>query len=106
MKIIPSIAGLLLAGTLATTVQAGPSKNEVATFCKAEINESLEAVSRVKMKRLRVKSSGTHVTYRVSQEGAEDSRKVTCTYKDGIVSLTDANGDMIVRLADANPTGS
>ena len=102
MKIIPSVVGLFLAGSLVTTVQAGPSKNEVATTCKVQINESFEAVKKVKMKRLREKSSGIHVTYSVFQDGAENTRRVTCIVKDGIVSLIDANGDMVGSLADAS----
>ncbi len=102
MKIMPSIVGLLLAGSVVTTVQAGPSKNEVATACKHQINESFDSVKKIKMKRFREKSSGTHVTYTVYQEGAEDTRRVTCIVNDEIVSLTDKNGDLIRGLADAS----
>ena len=40
MKVLPTIAGLLLAGTFATTAHDGPSTSYVMTQCKAEINDT------------------------------------------------------------------
>lgn len=105
MKIVPTIAGLVLAGSFATAAHAGPSQGEVMTFCKAEVKDTFEDVTRIKTSRFRDKASGTFITFRVSTEGA-DTQKVTCHYKDGITSLTDANGDMIANTGQPENTGS
>lgn len=94
MKVLPTIAGLLLAGTFATTAHAGASQSQVMTQCKAEINDTFEDVSRIRTSRFRTKSSGTYITFRVSMEGAE-AQKVTCSYQNGMVSLADSKGDLI-----------
>ena len=94
MKVLPTIAGLLLAGTFATTAHDGPSTSYVMTQCKAEINDTFEDVSRIRTSRLRTKSSGTYITFRVSTEGA-DAQKITCSYQNGVVSLADSKGDLI-----------
>lgn len=95
MKIVPSIAGLLLAGTFTATAHAGPSKGEVMTMCKAEINATFQEVDRIRTSRYKYKSSGHHVTFKVSSGG--EIEKVTCKHDDGETSLTDANGDMIAK---------
>ena len=105
MKIVPTIAGLLLAGTFATTAHAGPSKGEVMTYCKTEIKDKFEDISRIRTSRFRDKSSGTHITFRVSMENAE-AQQVTCHYKDGIVGLSDANGELIASGVSVANTGT
>lgn len=104
MKIVPTIAGLLLAGTFATTAHAGPSKGEVMTFCKAEINDSYQEVDRIRTSRYKYKSTGHIVTFKVSTGG--EIEKVTCRHKDGETSLTDSNGDMIAKAGSKTSTES
>lgn len=99
MKIVPTIAGLLLAGTFAVSAEAGPSKGEVLTSCKSEINESFDDVSRVRTAKYKYKSTGTFVTFKVSTDG--EIQRVTCTYKDGMASLTDADGELIASKTEA-----
>lgn len=105
MKIVPMIAGVILAGSFATTANAGPAKGEVMTLCKNEIKSSFEDVTRIRTAKLKNRASGTYVTYRVSTESA-DTQKVTCTYKDGIASLTDSEGVMIAGKTDVENAGS
>lgn len=105
MKIVPTIAGVLLAGAFATTANAGPSKGEVMTLCKNEIKSSFEDVTRIRTSKFKDRASGTYVTYRVSTESA-DTQKVTCTFKDGIASLTDSEGVMIAGKTNVDNTGS
>ena len=105
MKIVPTIAGILLAGSFATTANAGPDKGAVMTLCKNEIKSSFEDVTRIRTAKFKDRASGTYVTYRVSTEGA-DTQKVTCTFKDGIASLTDSEGVMIAGKTNVENTGS
>lgn len=105
MKVLPSIVGLVLLGSFATTAQAGPSKNAVMTQCKNEIKNSFEDISRIRTSKFKDRASGTSVTYRVTFKGS-DAQKVTCSYKDGVASLTDANGAMVASKASAENTGS
>ena len=105
MKVLPTIAGIILAGTFATTAHAGPSKSEVMSQCKNEIKNSFEDISRIRTSKFKDRSSGTYVIYRVSFSNA-DAQKVTCSFKDGIASLTDAKGGMIASKLAANNTDS
>ena len=66
MKILPTIAGVLLAGLFATSAHAGPPKGEVMTLCKSEIKSSIDDVVRIRTSRYRDKASGTYITFRVS----------------------------------------
>ena len=105
MKILPTIAGVVLAGSFAVTANADASKGEIMTLCKAEIKESFNDVTRVRTAKFKDRASGTYITYRVSREGA-DTEKVTCTFQDGVASLTDANGAMIASKTSTENTGS
>ena len=105
MKIVTSIASLLLAGTCASTALAGPSQGEVMNYCKAEIKDTFEDISRIRTSRFREKASGTHITFRVSLDDAEN-QNVICHYKDGIVGLTDTNGEMIASGVTVANTGT
>ncbi len=105
MKIVTTIAGIILASAFATTANAGPSKSEVMTQCKTEIKGTFEDVTRIRTNRMKERASGTYVTYKVSFEDAE-SQKVTCTFSDGIASLTDADGVMIAGKTETENTGS
>lgn len=105
MKILPMIAGLVLAGTFAVTTQADTSKGEIMTLCKTEIKDSIDDVTRIRTAKFKDRAAATHVTYRVSTESAE-TQKVTCTFKDGVASLTDANGAMIASKTSSENTGS
>ena len=104
MKIVPSIAGMLLAGTFAATAHAGPSKGQVMTECKAEINDTYEQVDRIRTSRCKYKATGHSITFKVSTGG--EIEKVTCKHKDGETYLTDANGDMIAKAGDEVSTES
>ena len=104
MKIVPTIASLLLAGTFASTALAGPSKGEVMSYCKAEIKDKFEDISRIRTSRFRDKASGTQITFRVSLKDAE-AQRVTCHFKDGIVGLADRDGEMITSGIAVNTTG-
>ncbi len=94
MKIVPTIAGIMIAGSLATTAYAGPSQGEIKSLCKNRIKSSFEDVTRIRTWGMKERSSGTHITYRVSTKGA-DTQVVTCSFSDGIASLTDSEGSMI-----------
>ena len=103
MKIVPTFAGLILAGTFA--VNANASSSEAMTYCKAEIKDSMEDVTRIRTAKIKDRASGTYITYRVSREGA-DTEKVTCTYVEGVASLTDSTGAMIASKTSTENTGS
>lgn len=105
MKVLPLIAGVILAGTFTTSANAAPSKSEVMTLCKNEIKESFDDISRIRTSRFKDKASGITVTYKVSLEGA-DAQKVTCSLNDGVASLTDSSGAMIASKANTENTGS
>jgi hypothetical protein len=105
MKIVPSIASVLLAATCSSTALAGPSKGEVMTYCKAEIKDTFQDISRIRTSRFRDNASGTQITFRVSQESG-DAHKIVCHYKDGIVGLSDQNGEMIASGVAVNNTGT
>lgn len=105
MKILPTIVGALLAASFATTAQAAPSKGKVMTLCKAEIKNSFEQISRIRTSRFKDRANGTFVTYRVSFPES-DTQKVTCSFKDGIASLTDASGELIASKTSPENTGS
>jgi len=105
MKIVPTIAGVLLAGAFATTANAAPAKGEVMTLCKNEIKSTFEDVTRIRTSKFKDRASGTYVTYRVSTESA-DTQKVMCTYRDGVASLTDSEGAMIATKTSVENTGS
>ena len=104
MKIVPTIAGMLLAGTFAATAHAGPSKGEVMTFCKAEINDTFQQVDRIRTSKYKYKATGHYVTFKVSTNG--EIEKVTCQHKKGETSLVDANGDMIAKAGSETSTES
>lgn len=103
MKILPSIAGLILAGTFTTVAHAGPSKGQVMGECKAEIKASIDDVSRLRTSRFKDRASGTYVTFRVSTEDGE-SQLVKCTYRDGVTSLENADGELLVSKTLAENT--
>ena len=105
MKVLPLIAGVILAGTFTMSANAAPSKNTVMTLCKNEIKESFDGITRVRTTRFKERASGTTVTYKVSLEGA-DAQKVTCSFNDGIASLTDSSGEMIASKVNTDNTGS
>ena len=105
MKILPTIAGVILAGTFTMSANAGPSKGEVMTLCKNEIKESFDDITRIRTSRFKDKASGTTVTYKVSLEGT-DAQKVTCSFSDGVASLTNSSGEMIASKVNTNNTGS
>ena len=105
MKILPSIAGLILAGTFTSVAQAGPSNGQVMGECKAEIRASIDDISRLRTSRFKDRASGTYVTFKVSTADGE-SQLVKCTYRDGVASLENSDGKMIAGKALADNTGS
>jgi hypothetical protein len=105
MKILPTVAGLILAGAFSTTVQAAPSQGEVMTLCKAEIKQSFEDISRIRTSRFKDRASGTYVTYRVSRRD-QDTQKVLCTFRDGVASLTDDTGALIASKTSSENAGT
>lgn len=105
MKIVPTIAGVLLAGAFATTANASDSNGSVMTLCKNEIKATFEDVTRIRTSKFKDRASGTYVTYRVSTESA-DTQKVACTYRDGVASLTDSEGALIAPKTSVANTGS
>ena len=105
MKALPVIAGVILAGTFTLSAHAAPSKGEVMTLCKTEIKQSFDDISRIRTTRFNDRSSGTTVTYKVSLESAE-AQTVTCSFKDGIASLTDGSGAMIASKTNPGHPGS
>ncbi|MBO6703638.1 MAG: hypothetical protein JJ921_14960 [Pseudomonadales bacterium] len=105
MKIVPTIAGVLLAGSFATSANAGPSQGEVMTLCKNQIKSTFEDVTRIRTFGIKERAKGTFINFRVSTEGAE-TQVVKCSYVDGIASLTDREGVMVAAKADGVNTGS
>ena len=105
MKVLPTITGVILAGIFTLPANAASSKSEVMTLCKNEIKESFDDITRIRTSRVKDKASGTTVTYKVSLEGT-DAQKVTCSFSDGIASLTDSSGEMIASKASTNNSGS
>ena len=99
------IAGVILAGTFTMSANAAPSKGKVMTLCKTEIKESFDDITRIRTTRFKSRASGTTVTYKVSLEGT-DAQKVTCSFSDGVASLTDSSGEMIASKASTVNTGS
>lgn len=104
MKVIPFIAGAILAGTF-TTATAAPSKGEVMSLCKAEIKQSIDDISRIRTSRFKERAAGTTVTYKVSTETAEP-QTVTCSFVEGVASLTDSSGAMIASKTGTTNTGT
>jgi hypothetical protein len=105
MKIVTSVAGLLLAGTLSIPATAGPSRGEIMTLCKSEIKDTFEEVSRIRTSRFRDKASGTYITFKVSAADAE-TQKVTCTYRDGVANLAGDNGALVATNDEVVQSGS
>lgn len=105
MKILPTIAGLIIAGSFATSANAAPSKGEIMTLCKQEIKSSIDDVTRIRTNKFKDRASGTYVSYRVSLKD-RDTQKVTCSFVDGVASLTDSDGAMIASKTATKNTGS
>ena len=105
MKIVPTFAGLILAGTFAVNANADASKGEIMALCKAEIQDSIEDVTRIRTSKFKDRSTGTFITYRVSRDNA-DTEKVTCTFRDGVASLTDSTGALIASKNSVASTDS
>lgn len=105
MKVLPMIAGVFLASTITFSATAAPSQSEVMTLCKNEIKESFDDITRIRTSRFKERASGTTVTYKVSLEGT-DAQKVTCSFNDGVASLTDSSGGMIASKANTGNTDS
>ncbi len=105
MKILPTLAGLILAGTFTSVAQADSSKEAAMSQCKAEIKASIDDISRIRTSRLREKSTGTHITFRVSTEG-NDTQIGKCIHVGGLASLKNANGELIAAKTAVVSTGS
>jgi hypothetical protein len=105
MKVLPTIAGVILAGTFTVSANARSSQSEVMTLCKNEIKESFDDITRIRTSRFKDRASGTTVTYKVSLEGT-DAQKVTCSFRDGVASLTNSSGEMIASKVNTDNTGS
>ena len=105
MKIVPTLAGLILAGTFTATAHAGPSKGAIMTLCKSQVKDSIEDITRIRTAKFRDRASETKITFKVSTENA-DPQKVTCTYKDGIASLSNDKGNLAVVDKEVVVSGS
>jgi hypothetical protein len=105
MKILPTIAGVILAGTFTMSANAARSQSEVMTLCKNEIKESFDDITKIRTSRFKDRASGATVTYKVTREGT-DAQKVTCSFSKGIASLTNSSGEMIASKVNTDNTGS
>lgn len=105
MKIVPSVAGLLLAATVATPAAAGPSKGEILTLCKSEVKTAFEDATRIRTSRFKHSASATAITFKVSVADTAP-QKVTCSFRDGIASLDGAQGKLASADKEVVQSGS
>ena len=88
MKIFLYLIGIGFAFVFSVSVNAKPSSGEIMTMCKSNVKESVDDVARIRTSKFKEKASGTIITFRVSS-GTNQTRKVTCTYSNGVATLND-----------------
>ena len=88
MKVLLYFIGIAFAFLFSVSVSAKTSSGEIMTMCKSTVKESMDGVTRIRTSKFKEKASGTKITFRVSSENNQ-TRKVTCTYANGVATLTD-----------------
>ncbi len=88
MKVFLYFIGIAFAFVFSVSVSAKTSSGEIMTMCKSTVKESMDGVTRIRTSKFKEKASGTKITFRVSSENNQ-TRKVTCTYANGVATLTD-----------------
>ena len=88
MKFFLYLIGIGFAFVFSVSVNAKASSGEIMTMCKSTVKESIDDVARIRTSKFKEKASGTMITFRVSS-GNNQTKKVTCTYSNGVATLVD-----------------
>ena len=88
MKVFLYLIGIGFAFIFSVSVNAKPSSGEIMTICKSTVKESVDDVARIRTSKFKERATGTMITFRVSSSNKE-TKKVTCTYANGVASLAD-----------------
>ena len=88
MKVLLYFIGIAFAFVFSVSVSAKTSSGEIMTMCKSTVKASIDDVTRIRTTKFKERASGTKITFRVSSDNNQ-TRKVTCTYANGVATLTD-----------------
>ena len=88
MKVLLYFIGIAFAFVFSVSVSAKTSSGEIMTMCKSTVKASIDDVTRIRTSKFKERASGTKITFRVSSDNNQ-TRKVTCTYANGVATLTD-----------------
>ena len=95
MKVFLYLVGIGFACVFSVSVSSKASSGEIMTMCKSTVKESMDGVTRIRTSKFKERASGTKITFRVSSDNNQ-TRKVTCTYANGVATLADP-----IRFADS-----
>ena len=88
MKVLLYFIGIAFAFVFSVSVSAKTSSGEIMTMCKSTVKESMDDVTRIRTSKFKERATGTKITFRVSSK-ENPTRKVTCTYANGVATLSD-----------------